>query len=186
MTVATHPKWKICLVGSVAVGKTSLVRRFVVDEFDDKYLTTLGTKVTKKTLKVSVPGHAEPVAADLAIWDIMGQSNFVDLLKDAYFSGAAGVLAVADFTKRSTLFDLDFWVRKVASVAGNVPVVITVNKSDLILDAEYDLPEVRAFAAARGCEYFLTSAKTGEHVEEAFQALANAVAQRMLARVPTR
>lgn len=186
MTVATHPKWKICLVGSSAVGKTSLIRRFVVDEFDDHYLTTLGTKVTKKTLPVTAPGYAEPVNAVLAIWDIMGQPSFVDLLKDAFFTGAQGVLAVADFTKRSTLTDLDFWVRKVSNVAGNVPVVIAVNKSDLILEAEYDLPEVRAFAAARGCEYFTTSAKTGENVEQAFQVLADVVARRMLVRAPVR
>src|SRR2546425_2377432 len=100
---ARRMKIKICLVGEAAVGKTSLIRRFVLDDFDDKYIQTLGTKVSKKELSVSQDGEA--VKVDMTIWDIMGQKGFRELLKEAYFYGAKGVIAVTDVTRKTTLDD---------------------------------------------------------------------------------
>lgn len=181
MAVPARVKWKICLIGATAVGKTSLIRRFVVDDFDDKYMTTLGTKVSKKAVAVTVPGVPAPVAVDLAIWDIMGQHSLMELLKDAYFNGAHGILAVADLTRRSTLDDLYSWVRSVERVAGPVPRVVAVNKSDLEDRAAFGPADVAASTSAAGCPVVFTSAKTGEHVEDAFHALADAVARRRFA-----
>src|SRR6266566_3316470 len=61
-------KVKVCLVGEAAVGKTSLIRRFVLDNFDDKYIQTLGTKVSKKELTSSVPEGAGELKIDMTIW----------------------------------------------------------------------------------------------------------------------
>lgn len=186
MPAPLRAKWKICLIGATAVGKTSLVRRFVVDEFDDKYMTTLGTKVSKKSLAVAVPGVREALDVDLAIWDIMGQHSLMELLKDAYFNGAHGILAVADLTRRSTLDDLFSWVRSVEQVAGPVPRLVAVNKADLADRAQFGPQDVAASAAAAGCEVVYTSAKTGEHVEDAFLALARGVALRRIATASAR
>ena len=165
-------KAKVCLVGESAVGKTSMVRRFVLDEFDDRYVTTLGAKVSKKELQVDLPDQ-RPVHVDVTVWDIMGEKGFRDLLKDAYFQGARGILAVADVTRYSTLSELDEWITSVFKVVGVIPVVYAVNKIDLkdevlLLFGE---KEIQAHAKAFDAPWMYTSAKTGENVEAAFRAL---------------
>src|SRR2546430_10752896 len=98
-------KVKVCLIGEAAVGKTSLIRRFVLDNFDDKYIQTLGTKVSKKELASPSPDGTGDLKIDMTIWDIMGQKGFRELLKEAYFYGARGIIAVCDVTRRETLYD---------------------------------------------------------------------------------
>ena len=107
MTETKHLKSKICLVGEKAVGKTSLIRRYVLNMFDDHYITTIGTKVSKKEVRVFNPEKDLLVDVDMTIWDIMGEKGFRELLKDAYFYGANGILAVCDLSRRRTLDDLD-------------------------------------------------------------------------------
>ncbi|MFA5896673.1 MAG: ADP-ribosylation factor-like protein, partial [Thermoplasmata archaeon] len=126
MTDTKQLKSKICLVGEKAVGKTSLIRRYVLDMFDDQYLTTIGTKVSKKELRVFSPVRDLLIDMDMTIWDIMGEMGFRELLKDAYFYGATGILAVADLTRRKTLDDLDDWIDGVEQIVGRVPILIAV------------------------------------------------------------
>src|SRR3989454_527501 len=78
-------KSKICLVGEKGVGKTSLIRRYVTDQFDDHYVRTLGAKVEKKTMRVEVPERRAKVDMTMAIWDIIGHVGFRALLGDAFF-----------------------------------------------------------------------------------------------------
>src|SRR5437763_6110086 len=122
-------KTKVCLVGEAAVGKTSLIRRFVQDDFDDRYITTLGAKVSKREIVFDMPVRKQ-LQMDITVWDIMGEKGFRDLLKEAFFYGAKGVLAVADLTRYSTLKELDDWVHGVLKLIGKVPVVNAVNKID--------------------------------------------------------
>ena len=154
---------KLCLLGDGAVGKTSLVRRFVFDAFDDKYLMSFGTKVTKKVVLF------EDVEVDLMIWDILGQKAQKSL-HAAYYRGAAGALAVCDYTRPDTMQSLSSWVDGFVSVVGDKPVTILVNKSDL--DKAYSLEDVKAFADSIGSTVLETSAKTGDNVEEAFSLMA--------------
>lgn len=171
MNPRKHYKAKVCLVGNPVVGKTSLVRRYVLNDFDDRYLTTVGTKVTKKPVRVVDPSQDLDADIDLMIWDIMGQPGFREMLKDAYFFDAKGVLAVADLTRKDTLGDLQNWIRAVEGVAGKVPVVVAVNKVDLDGEAQFTTAEAVQAAEALGADVFLTSAKTGSNVEEAFRRL---------------
>ncbi len=172
-----HFKLKVCLVGNPAVGKTSLVRRYVLNSFDDRYLTTLGTKVSKKEMDFT-NGNGGPVHVDIMIWDIMGQPGFRELLKDAYFYEAKGVLAVADFTRKETLEDLAKWIKAVEGVAGKVPVVVAINKTDLVEQAQFDADAARAMAESFDAKLFLTSAKSGVHVEDAFRELGTRILER--------
>ncbi len=172
-------KAKVCLVGDAAVGKTSLVRRFVLDQFEDRYLTTLGTKVSKKALRLDGAAGAADVDVDLMIWDIMGQPGFRELLKDAYFYDAKGVLAVADLTRATTLEDLRNWIRAVESVTGKVPVVVAVNKADLSANAQFSEAEAKRLAEEMQAGLFFTSAKTGANVEDAFRELGRRVFNRL-------
>ena len=173
-------KTKICLVGDLEVGKTSLIRRYVLNAFSDAYLTTLGTKVSKKVIPVSLPEKGLELKMDMLIWDIMGQHGFQELLKDAYFYGVRGILAVVDLTRKETLEGLRTWIECVESVAGRVPIFLAVNKSDLQDRAAYGTPEIEAIAREFSCEYLMTSAKLGTNIEECFQRLAAVVARAQL------
>jgi small GTP-binding protein len=153
---------KLCLLGDGAVGKTSLVRRFVFDVFDDKYIMSFGTKVSKKSMKV------EGSTMDLMVWDILGQKTHV-ALHEAYYKGAAGALAVCDFTRPDTMRSLKGWLGSFRSVVGDKPVLILGNKSDL--EKTFTLAELKEYAKSIGCEAFETSAKTGLNVENAFAAI---------------
>ncbi len=165
-------KMKICLVGSGAVGKTSLIRKFVFDEFTDAYITTIGTKITKKDFTIKHPSRDEEIDVTMMIWDIMGQKGFRQLLQEAYFFGVHGVIAVCDITDRDTLKELDGWVDSAFGVAGNVPVVFLANKIDLKDKAAFDFDELKANASKyEKSIVFPSSAKTGENVEEIFQKL---------------
>lgn len=167
-------KMKVCLVGEAAVGKTSLIRRFVLDAFDDSYVQTLGTKIYKRTMTVASYGKTYDV--DMTIWDIMGQQGFRELLKEAYFYGAHGILAVADLTRRETFPDLGGWIDGVREVAGDVPIVLLANKGDAWDRSLVKEPEVEGAAKRYGAPHFVASARTGENVERAFQELADRIA----------
>jgi len=169
-------KSKVCLVGEKAVGKTSLVRRYVMNMFDEQYITTIGTRVSKKEVHVSMPDVPRPVQVDMMIWDIMGEKGFRELLKDAYFYGANGILAVADLTRRRTLD----WIDGVEQVVGKVPILIVVNKTDLSSNSQFQERDVAQFAKAYGSEFFLTSAKKGIQVEATFARLAALVVEHQL------
>src|SRR3990170_5614204 len=180
--VAAEPKGikvKVCLVGEHGVGKPSLIRRYVLDEFDDRYITTLGAKVSKREMDLDLPARDERLHLDMTIWDIMGEKGFRELLKDAFFFGAKGILAVVDITRYKTLQELDDWIQSVFNVVGPVPVVYAVNKVDLRgQPGTYGDKEIEVHAKAFGAPFLYTSAKTGENVEKAFGLIAQAILTR--------
>jgi hypothetical protein len=155
---------KICLVGAVGVGKTSLVARYVHRLFSDKYLSTVGVKVDKKVVEVAGTQVA------LMLWDLAGDDGF-QRLNLTYLRGAAAYLLVADGSRRSTL-DQAVEIRgRVARVLGAVPFLLALNKADLV--HEWELDEARlASLAAQGWGQCRTSAKEGAGVDTAFQELA--------------
>ena len=164
-------KKKVCLVGEGAVGKTSLIRKFVMDSFDDAYITTVGTKVSKKEVVAQSPGGMS-ARLDMTIWDIMGQPGFRELLKQSYFHGSSGIVVVFDVTKRETFEAIETWMDDVRGIVGDRPPVIFFgNKGDL---PERAMGEDEAEETARSYKgtLYYTSAKTGENVEEGFMEIA--------------
>jgi len=149
---------KVVMLGDPMVGKTSLVQRYVKNMFDDTYLTTIGTKPSKKEVKV---GQSNVI---IMIWDIAGHSY---TLHPEYYVGAKGALLVCDLTRRSTLENLMSWYTSLANRVGDVPIVILANKAD-VLKSEFNLEDVERL----GFRAMRTSAKTGENVELAFMTLA--------------
>jgi len=180
VSTAKTLKSKVCLVGEVAVGKSSLIARYVHEMFDERYLMTIGTKVVKKTVDLRVDARDADVSVEMTIWDIMGEKGFRQLLKEAYFYGANGILAVCDLTRRSTLEDLDDWADHIIRVVGDVPLIVAVNKADLADEAKFDEDAVSTFLSAYGASYVFTSAKTGENVESAFESLARSMVDQQL------
>lgn len=151
---------KICMLGSFAVGKTSLVRRFVKSIYSDVYQTTVGVKVDKKN--VTVNGSE----ITLVLWDIYGEDDY-QKMRWTNLSGASGYLLVADGTRKAT-FDKAFSLeQRVKEEVGAIPFVFLINKCDLQQDWDLD-SALESQIAARNWSVLRSSAKTGENVEEAF------------------
>lgn len=159
-------KVKVCLAGEPMVGKTSLIRRYVLDDYEDRYVATLGAKVTKREIEMEHPTRGT-LQVTMILWDIWGNKNVRELLKDAYYHGAHGIVAVCDVTRPETMTELDGWAQAIRSVAGEIPVALLANKTDLP-DRPLRDSEVLKFGKERNWPAFLTSAKTGDNVEPAF------------------
>lgn len=155
---------KVCLLGTFAVGKTSLVERFVHNLYSDKYLTTVGVKIDRKVIE----RPQGPLS--LMVWDVQGEDRFARILP-TYVRGAAGCLLVADGTRGETLQQALDLKEKVKDMIGDVPMVLLVNKADLKPSWEVDAARL----AASGWPIIETSAKSGLGVEAAFHALAERI-----------
>ena len=159
---------KVCLLGDFAVGKTSLVRRFVYNRFDDKYLSTIGVKVSRKT--VSVPHQDQIVPLTMLLWDLAGSEEFSPM-RASYLRGAAGGILVCDLTRPETLNNLFTYVEDLLRLNPAARLILAANKHDLA-DQHY-LSETNIAEAADQLDttYYLTSAKTGTDVETLFRQL---------------
>lgn len=156
-------KKKICMLGAFAVGKTSLVQRYVHCLFADKYLTTVGVKIDKKPVSV----HGTPV--DLILWDIYGEDEFQEV-RPSYLRGASGCLLVVDGTRRYTLDTAHTLLKRTQETVGRIPVIFVFNKSDL-MDAWEIEPDQLAVLDSQGAVIIHTSANDGSGVETAFTTL---------------
>ena len=168
-------KRKILLLGDASVGKTSLIRRFVVDKFSDDYITTIGTKVTKKDLRLELGSRT--VDLSMMIWDVLGQKGYKGIQESA-FRGARGVILVFDLTRPETRVSFEeYWVPRVRGVAGPIPMIVVGNKVDLAEKREDAVRAVADLARKYGAAPFVSSAKTGESVEALFLTIGKLVVQ---------
>ncbi|MGH9746717.1 MAG: Rab family GTPase [Candidatus Acidiferrales bacterium] len=151
---------KICMLGTLAVGKTSLVRRFIEGIFSEKYLTSIGIKVDKKDLR------SDGQDVRLVIWDIHGDDKF-QRYQPSQWRGMHGYLMVVDGTRKQTLEDALVVNKRVVEITGKVPALLLINKVDLIDQWEISA-ERQAELAKEGWELFRTSAKTDTEVNDAF------------------
>lgn len=151
------------MIGAFAVGKTSLVSRFVKSIFSEKYLTTVGVKIDKKTIT------ARGQEMNLILWDLAGEDEFMQV-RMSYVRGSSGYLLVADGTRASTLDTAIDLQRKVENETGKLPFALLINKTDIADEWETDERKIESLSD-RGWAVFRTSAKTGANVEEAFLAL---------------
>ena len=164
---------KICLLGEAAVGKTSLVYRFVQNTFKDSYKSTLGVNLLKKDLKLDDYGE---VSAQ--IWDLGGQESFRSLRK-LYLEGANGALVIYDVTNRKTFDRLDDWLESFREARGEQPLLLIGNKSDLKNKIEVEEKEGRKYAKKNNMAFLMTSAKTGMNVEDAFEDLIESILKKI-------
>lgn len=170
---------KICLLGDFGVGKTSLVRRFVYDLFDERYLSTVGVKVSRKGLVIPVP--EEPVEVTMLLWDLAGNEAF-DAYRAAYMRGSAGTILVCDLSRPQTLASLSDYVTQMRSVSPNCQFVVAGNKRDLMEGQALAQrkAQVESIAMQLNAPFFLTSAKESVQVEEMFRYMGLALLQRDL------
>lgn len=154
---------KVVILGHFGVGKTSLIRRFVSNQFSDQYKVTIGVHISKKVVDLS-----DEDSVSLILWDLEGTDR-LEQIREAYLLGTHGVIFVFDINRPSTFQNLKMDLEIVKSKLQDRPTVVIGNKKDLVpeeeissLLEEHDIPHD-----------YLTSAKTGETVEEAFLHLAS-------------
>jgi len=155
------------MVGAFATGKTSLVAKFVYSIFSEKYQTTVGVKIDRKTVKV------KEQELNLILWDLYGEDEF-QKLRTSYLRGSSGFLLVADGTRKSTLQTALELQQRVEGSIGKVPFILVLNKWDLQDEWELDAESIEAIES-KGWIVIKTSAKTGLNVEEIFYTLATKI-----------
>jgi len=164
---------KICLLGDFAVGKTSLVRRFVEGRFDDKYLGTIGVKISRKVITRSYG------QLNLLVWDMTGGEDLDTKVRMSYLHGAAGALMVCDLTRSYTLDVFESYARQMRTLNPRVPLMFLANKVDLGNERVISDEQLLSISKALGGRsFYLTSAKTGENVETAFLHLADLIEEK--------
>lgn len=157
--------FKVIIIGPGAVGKTSLLRRYVENRFSENYKLTIGVDFMTKVVEFK-PGDS----AKLTIWDIGGQERY-KFLHESFFEKTNGALIVFDLTRPSTFNEIDNWVKELREYAGDrVPFIVLGNKLDLIEDIGQitERDEVQQVVNQEGGVYIETSAKTGDNVAKSF------------------
>lgn len=160
---------KVCLLGDFNVGKTSLVRRFVDDKFSDKYLSTVGVKVSRRSINLQTE---ESDRVDLLLWDLEGNTKFKSITP-TYLKGSSGSIIVADLTRANTMSSIKQHAELFLKVNPKGEIIVALNKADLVpqekLDKLVDNYRSQDLKVA-GC--YQTSAKTGRNVVTMFEKLA--------------
>lgn len=151
---------KVLLIGSFGVGKTSLVRRFVLNEFSENYISTIGVRISTKTVVI------EDEEVKLMIWDVAGTSKEENVPK-AYFLGSSAAMYVFDLSREETYLNLDKEIESIKNLSGLDEVIIVGNKRDLLSDDE--IFEIRKIVPVT--IDFITSVKENANVEGAFNLL---------------
>ena len=164
--------FKVIVVGDIAVGKTTLIGRFVTGSFSREYKATIGVDIFTKKMTADRERQVS-----LQLWDIAGQTSFQQF-RQSFFTKARGALLVYDLTVPSSLENIQkSWIVDIERITGQIPLVLIGNKVDLktsntiapkeIVSVLMKNPNVKA--------HFHTSALTGENVENAFQTLVSMI-----------
>ena len=172
---------KIVLVGERQVGKTSLLERYLKDHFAEEYTGTLGGRVYPVELEVGLEGD-DIALVQVAFFDLMGEHSVRKVFAEPFFFGTQGVLAVCDVERPKTLYAIKDWLQVVTAIAGPAPAGIALNKVDRAESMAIG-PEETAWLRAEFplVPTFMTSARTGQGVEEAFSTIVSRTVDAVLA-----
>ena len=160
---------KILTLGETTVGKSSILNKFTDNVFTSTQLPTIGIDFKIKNIKIG------ELNIGLKIWDTAGQERYRNITKQ-YFKGADGILLVFDLTKRDTFDKINQWIEQLNNYTSTyeISIVLIGNKKDLP-DREISFEEGKKRAKELNVEYFETSAKTGENINEAFMNLSQLI-----------
>lgn len=166
----TEAIYKVIVIGDPAVGKTSLLTKFVKNQFQEKYLPTVGVNIVKEPINLD-----QATVINLMFWDVAGQPQFY-MLHRPYFNGADGVILVFDVTRSSTFSNVNNWWNSAVKYGlSGVPRILIGNKIDLKDERKIILPMAEHLSEKLNAPYFETSALTGENVKSVFQKIAELV-----------
>ena len=170
-TGKTDAIFKVIVIGDPAVGKTSLLTKFATNQFEEKYLPTIGVSILKEPIEL----EDEDAAVTLMFWDIAGQPQFY-MLHRPYYNGADGIILVFDITRSSTFSNINNWYSSAVKYGlSGVPRILIGNKADLKEERKIILPMAEHLSEKLNAPYFETSALTGDNVKQVFQKIAELV-----------
>lgn len=168
---------KIIVCGAGAVGKTSIVRRFVENKFEFNYLLTIGMEPSNR--KLEVDGHM----VNLILFDVAGQERF-QTLRDVFFRKANGALLIFDLTRSESLDELYKWKEQIDERLGKdrIPTVLIGNKTDLhdMIKIDYESLEDTVIPHFKPLKYLETSAYLDQNIHEAFSVVAREVLKKQI------
>jgi small GTP-binding protein len=155
---------KVILCGDYQVGKTSLVKRFVENSFQENYISTIGVEIHKKIVEVS-----SGTKINFLIWDIGGQIREMAPYRNRFYEGANAAFIVLDRSRANHQNSVRFWFDDIKkAIPKDIPIVIVGNKSDLVDQIVVSELDIKGIADEYGFHYILTSAKTGDNVNDSF------------------
>ena len=162
------------MVGDFGVGKTSLIRRFVDRQFSDQYLSTVGVKISRKTVELSEVREQKKLDLQLLIWDLEGHTKFKGIAP-SYLQGSSGAIVVADVSRKETIDRISEHTQLFLSINPKGSIIVALNKSDLVDEEKLEklVQLVQNQSLERVAEIYYTSAKIGLYVDEIFQKLAD-------------
>ncbi|MGB5911654.1 MAG: Rab family GTPase [Promethearchaeia archaeon] len=171
---------KVILCGNPKVGKTSLLARYVDNQFSEEYHQTIGANFLIKEIDLTnivdrinimnpkLRADIKEKGFKLYFWDIGGQKQSL-FANEYYFVQAVGAMVVFSLSSYDTFKDLDFWISKLKELSGVVPYILVGNKTDLRREVDKAMAEKKA--KELGVEYYETSAKLNKNVDMAFESL---------------
>ena len=162
--------FKIIVIGDPAVGKTSLINRFIQDKFTADYKETIGTNILRKSVEI------KDNKINLTLWDIAGQERWTDM-RQVYYKGAAAAMVVYDVTRKITFQHVEnYWFPDLKNFleVKKIPLILIANKNDLAKDLiRVDKIQGEDLASQIGALKFIeASARTGRNVDQAFTYMA--------------
>ena len=167
----TEAIYKVIVIGDPAVGKTSLLTKFATNQFEEKYLPTVGVQILKEPIELK----DQDATVNLMFWDIAGQPQFY-MLHRPYFNGADGMLLVFDITRSSTFSNVNNWYSAAVKYGlSGIPRILVGNKVHLKEERKIILPMAEHLSQKLNAPYFETSTLTGQNVKAVFQKIAELV-----------
>ncbi len=176
-------KFRVVMLGEERVGKTSLIRRFTENRFEEEYKQTLGTTFSTKDTKL-LDGNGTKRLVRLVVWDMGGTATYRELRRQ-YMRGAAGGVIVYDVTRPETFMAMNRWFEVFRNTCPNAPVVVCANKVDLVDQRMVPVEPGHMLRDWFQADYFETSAKTGERVADVFKRLARRILMQTLDKTPS-
>jgi small GTP-binding protein len=158
---------KIVVIGDAGVGKTSLIKKYTAGSFNQEYIKTVGAQFSRYQKILG-----ENIRVRLLFWDIAGQDEF-EFMRPKFYHGARGAIIVFDLTREDTLKNVMTWYNELRRHVGVIPTILFGNKYDLLTySSNFDDANVESEVEMdKIYKFYKTSAKTGDHVHEAFDAI---------------
>jgi Ras-related protein Rab-1A len=164
-----HYLFKILLIGDSAVGKTSLLLRYVDDVYNPEFKTTIGVDFKISTMEL------DSKIVKLQLWDTAGQDKFRNIVA-SYYRGANGIIIMYDITNRESFDNVRRWYDETRSyLQEDIPKLLVGNKVDVASQRSVDLADAADLANSLGMQYIETSAKTNTNIKEAFTSMTRSI-----------